>query len=116
MLILLIILSAIATARVTVFFINEDGPLNIVPKFREYLGIIYYPEIDAYMPANYDSYWKSQLAEIFTCPWCLGLYVAAFFVILAYFFPTFALYFSTIFALSWMGPVGQKVYEKFMNE
>lgn len=61
--------------RITHLVVAEDGPFDILAKFRHFIGIRY----DAHSVA----YGKNVLAQVFTCIWCCSIWVGlalAFFV------------------------------------
>jgi len=64
---------AIAAWRIAHLLVHEDGPWDIVAKFRRLIGV----RTDEYSQV----YGKNQIAKLFTCVWCLSIwfgFIAAF--------------------------------------
>ena len=57
---------SLATARLLKLLVEEAGPWKVFERFRTFVGI------DAYGGHDEDN----QLAGLFSCPWCLGLWLA----------------------------------------
>jgi len=55
---------SLALARLLQLFVNDDGPFHILKKFRQVIGIDEFGEV------------KNDLAELFTCHWCLGIWLS----------------------------------------
>ncbi|MBC8459297.1 MAG: DUF1360 domain-containing protein [Deltaproteobacteria bacterium] len=61
-----IFVQSLAIARLLKLLVEEEGPWKVFERFRSAIGI------DAYGGHDEDN----QLAGLFSCPWCLGLWVA----------------------------------------
>ena len=55
---------SLALARLLQLFIVDDGPFGILKKFRRAIGVNEFGEV------------KNGLAELFTCHWCLGIWLS----------------------------------------
>lgn len=71
------VLLGLATWRVSKLLADEDGPAGILAKFRGFIGVYY----DDYSNKK----GKNTLAELFTCVWCLSVWVG---LIMSFFSPT----------------------------
>lgn len=88
-----LVLLGLATWRLTSLFYSEEGPFGIFVKFREMLGI---KHIDG-QPCIYpDRFW----CKLFSCIWCLSVWVAFGMVVLYIFLPQVAIYFALWLSLS----------------
>ncbi|MHA2118165.1 MAG: DUF1360 domain-containing protein [Candidatus Thorarchaeota archaeon] len=72
-LIVLLSLSA-ATWRMSSLLVNEDGPRDMLAKFRYFIGVRY-DELNFPIGTN-------VVSRAFTCVWCLSVWVAIAFTIL----------------------------------
>lgn len=64
------ILIGLAAWRLTALFTYERGPFDVFMRFREQLGF-------SHDDKGEPNIWPSNsLARVFSCPWCLGLYMA----------------------------------------
>lgn len=63
------LIAALATWRLTTLFVNEDGPFDLLVKFRSFIGIKW--------NAQSEPYGTNFLAEAFTCVWCLSIWIGA---------------------------------------
>lgn len=55
---------ALATWRLSSLLVNEDGPFKVFYRLRTRAGVYKQGEL-------------SQVAELFTCIWCMSIWVAA---------------------------------------
>ncbi len=85
-----LLIAALATWRLTTLLVNEDGPLDMLVKFRSFIGI----EWDA----QSEPYGTNFIAEAFTCVWCLSIWIGA--VVAIFIAPTIAWYPVYALALS----------------
>ena len=87
-----VIVLALATWRIASLLAYEDGPYNILVKFRFKLGI------------GYDEYANqvgtSMIAKLFMCVWCLSLWVGLIVTLLYICLQDIALFALLPFALS----------------
>lgn len=84
----------LATWRLTSLLSIERGPKDVFVKLRELMGITHY---DSGIPFEYpDKFW----AQLFSCVWCLSVWVAGTMVLLYIFLPNIAIYFSLWLGLS----------------
>lgn len=68
-----LLLAGLAVYRLSELFVLDDGPYFIFRRFRRWLGTR-----AAGTPTNSTRY---MLAQLFGCPFCLGVWLAALFVI-----------------------------------
>ena len=59
-----IFVQSLALARILQLFIVDDGPFHILKKFRRIIGVGEFGEV------------KNDLAELFACHWCLGIWLS----------------------------------------
>jgi len=85
-----LLIAALATWRLTTLLVNEDGPLDMLVKFRSFIGI----EWDA----QSEPYGTNFIAEAFTCVWCLSIWIGA--VVAIFVTPTLIWYPAYALALS----------------
>ena len=64
-----LLIAALATWRLTTLLVNEDGPLDMLVKFRSFIGIKW--------DAQSEPYGTNFVAEAFTCVWCLSFWTGA---------------------------------------
>lgn len=74
---------ALAAWRLTNLLVNEDGPLDIFLKLREYLGV--------YHSGGYEEYLEKPVYEqilvgLFQCIWCMSVWVSGVICLFAWFF------------------------------
>lgn len=75
--VLWVALLVLATWRISSLFVKEDGPGDILAKFRHLIGV-YYDEFSVAQGRNI-------VAKAFTCVWCFSFWVG---LGLAFFSPT----------------------------
>ena len=63
-----------AVWRLSSLLVSESGPFNIMDKFRYLIGIRY--------NEHNQIYGKNTFADLFTCVWCVSVWVSAFLVII----------------------------------
>ena len=85
-----LLIAALATWRLTTLLVNEDGPLDVLVKFRSLIGIKW--------DAQSESYGTNFIAEAFTCVWCLSIWIGA--VVAIFIAPTLIWYPAYALALS----------------
>lgn len=90
-----ILLAILATYRLAQLIAFDDGPYHVFDKFRKELGRRAAPE----QALQIVGIW-TNLAELFTCPYCLGIWFALPFVFLVGFVNV------TGFILLWLGIAG----------
>jgi hypothetical protein len=96
-----LIVIALAVWRISSLFVREDGPRDILGKFRAIIGI----KFDEYN----QPYSTNSLAELFSCVWCLSLWVGVGMTILWLFSPEVAFYLSLPFAFSAVAIIIEKI-------
>lgn len=71
------IVLALATWRISSILVYEEGPFDICARFRNAIGVKY--------DSHAHTYGENMLANLFTCLWCLsiwvGIAIAAFYVL-----------------------------------
>ena len=77
-----VIILGLSTWRISSMFINEDGPFDIFFRIREWIGD------------------EGFFAGLFSCVWCLSVWVAIFLTLSAIMNKTVTLYLMLPFALS----------------
>lgn len=70
-----IIVAALAVWRASVLLVDEEGPFRIPARLRARLGIVRYPDKTMTVPGTF-------LAGVFSCIWCLSLWLGALATIL----------------------------------
>lgn len=95
--ILIFILSGFAVYRLTTLFVFDEGPFDIFENIRVQIDV---------KSENEGGLIFKQLNGIFSCPYCMGVWIALFVTIgLWVFFPN---YFPNLFfgILTWLGLAG----------
>ena len=93
-----LILSA-AVWRISYMLVNEDGPFDILESFRDWLGIEYDIEGErGYNPLL--PLWRTTIADLFLCVYCMSLWWGIFFAILYFIHPFTSVALAVPFALS----------------
>lgn len=90
----MILLLGCATWRMTSLIGEEVGPFDMFTKIREWLGITHY---ENGLPMQYPNTFAGKL---FSCNYCLSVWIAGFVVALYIFLPTFAIWFALWLTLS----------------
>ena len=99
--ILEIILLGLACFRLSSLFVNEDGPFKMFRKLREKFGITHYENgIICEIPDKF-------LCNLFSCVWCLSVWISGALVVGYIFLPTPTIYFSLWLSLSTIAMVIQ---------
>lgn len=89
-----IILLSFAVWRVTSLIAQEKGPFGIFERLREKVGISHYASGEVCeIPDKF-------FCELFSCVWCLSVWVSAGFVIAYIFLPVPTIYFALWLSLS----------------
>ncbi len=94
-----LLVQSLAIARLLRLLTEEEGPWNVIEKFRTAIGISKYGEYDE----------NRTLAGLFSCHWCLGIWVSPI-VFITYKFVPFVIYVLAIAQLgSFMNAITNKV-------
>lgn len=88
----LLIVLILATWRLCSLITDEDGPWYVLEHLRHRLGV-------AYDERN-QRYGRNEVARGILCPWCLSVWVGAFWALLAATWPDGVLWVALPFALS----------------
>lgn len=85
-----VIVGVLATYRLTRFLLYDAGPLRLAERLRDRAGV-----------GRYDENGKQRaLADLFSCTWCMSVWVGAGIAVLLYFAPHVGPWLCTPFALS----------------
>lgn len=84
---------ALATWRISNLLVNEDGPGDIFTRLRALVGVRY--DDVTFQPSA-----SNDVAEAFTCIWCMSVWVGLILMIAWSLWPQPALWIATVFALS----------------
>lgn len=84
----------LATWRVSAMLTKETGPFHIFERMRELSGIEHDADGGVLIVPN------KLFAELFSCVWCVSIWVATFWAVLWFFLPDIAFYASLPFAIS----------------
>ena len=87
-----IILLALATWRISSLLANETGPYQMFERFRYRIGVRYN---EASM-----AYGQNEFAKLFTCVYCVSIFVFIAAAVLYYFQPGLSFWLSLPLALS----------------
>lgn len=58
---------SLAVWRISALLVIEDGPFDIFARFRRFIGVRY--------RENNTAYGTNVIAQLFTCVWCLSIWV-----------------------------------------
>lgn len=92
---------ALAVFRISNLLVFEEGPFLIFPRFRHFVGV----RFDAMSEAQADN----ELAKLFTCIWCLSVWMGIFFAIAYYFAPNLTFWVSLPFAFSSVALIAKRI-------
>lgn len=87
-----IIILSLAVWQISNLLIDEAGPYSILERFRARIGIGY--------NAQGFPYAENELAELFSCHFCLSIWIGILIAILYFFYPSLAYWLCLPFALS----------------
>jgi hypothetical protein len=65
---LLFVLSILATWRITSLLVMEEGPFDMFARLRSFVGVQY--------DDHSNPYGENALSKIFSCVWCMSVWVA----------------------------------------
>jgi len=90
---------AIATWRLSHLLVSEDGPFDILFRFRKLIGFQVSP---SYPLDETDFEWlpQNKLAELFACVWCISIWIGLGFYVGFMITPTTTLYVALPLSLS----------------
>ncbi|MHC4748322.1 MAG: DUF1360 domain-containing protein [Planctomycetota bacterium] len=94
----------LATWRVSSLLVSEAGPLDILAKFRFFIGIRY-DELSEPVGNN-------VIADLFTCVWCTSVWVGLLFAITWYINASIAFAISLPFALSTIAIIVDRIVKE----
>ena len=86
------IVISLAVWRISSLLVEEDGPYQIFGKLRHRVGIRY--------NAQSEKVATNELAELFTCVWCMSIWIGLAFGVLTWFLPAVAFWISVPLAFS----------------
>lgn len=77
-----LILLSLATCRLSIMFVNEDGPMNVFKKIREWADIQ-----EIVLPNGYTERFiidedENLIGGILSCTWCASVWFSAFLILL----------------------------------
>ncbi|MFG0252979.1 MAG: DUF1360 domain-containing protein [Phycisphaerales bacterium JB038] len=98
---------ALATWRVSRILVEEDGPYDLFARLRNWLGVV---DGDEGRYAEWvDTYHRYTVAELFSCIYCMSVWVGIFYAVLYAVSPVVSLWAGLPFALSAMALLINKV-------
>lgn len=93
-----LILIGLATWRLSSLLVNEAGPFNMFDRIRMFFGVKYYfvdyteekkrviyldiVTIEKFDGRDFNREHKSQISKLFSCVWCISVFVSYFLVFL----------------------------------
>lgn len=83
---------SLASTRISLLFVREDGPFDMFGRLRDYVGVQY--------DAMGQPYGETFFAKLLSCIYCTSVWVGVFFTILVVLNVNFALIVALPFALS----------------
>ena len=89
-----IMILGLAGWRIASLLYVEKGPFNIFVKLREKIGIEHYDDDTPYV------YPDSFFSSLFSCMWCLSVWVSGTMVLAYIFLPVITIWFALWLALS----------------
>ena len=94
------LLLILATWRISCLLLYEEGPFDIFTRLRNLIGI--YEELDSEGDTQQyiDPDKSNFLTALFSCLYCLSIWLGFGFAILYFTFPNIAIYIATPFAIS----------------
>lgn len=92
---------ALATWRISSLLVGEMGPGNVFEKMRYWLGVRY--------DADKNRHGSNMVAEVFTCVWCLSIWVGVIIAVAFLLIPNTTTWLAMPFALSAAAIVVDKV-------
>lgn len=101
-----IVVFMIAVWRMSIMITREDGPGEIFKKLRYYLGAE-----DDFGLSEWE--WMSAWGKLVSCPYCISVWVASIFVLIAAIFPAFAKALFIALAGSGVTVLIERLMEKF---
>jgi len=93
----------LATWRLSSLLVHEDGPWNLLVKFRDLVGVDY----DTFNEA----YGKNVLAEMLTCVWCTSPWMAALLYAASHLWPEVLTWVMFPLALSTLAIIVERIVE-----
>lgn len=87
-----ILIVALAVARLSAMLVTEEGPYEMLARLRNRIGIRF-DEFSFPYPTT-------ELSKLFSCVYCMSVWVGVFFTVLYFFLPKVAVVVSFPFALS----------------
>lgn len=93
-LIIILILAILATYRLAQLIAFDDGPFDLIARFREFLG-----------RNAYRGLWVKTLADMINCPFCLGIWISLFITLSIRQYSSFLEFF-----LQWIGIAGGQAF------
>lgn len=78
--ILALVLIAVATWRVSYMLVLEDGPADIFLRLRGAIGVDQYEDAATEDISKWP-FWRSFLAGLFSCIYCMSIWIGTFFAI-----------------------------------
>ena len=91
----------LASWRIASLLVVEEGPFDILAKFRSFIGIRY-DELST-------PYGTNVIADAFTCIWCASMWIAILFSIVYYIHAHFAIMLALPFAISTVAIIVEKI-------
>jgi hypothetical protein len=70
------IIQLLAVARITYLFVDEDGPLGIFVRMRDYFGLTETTKMYS------DNILKNTVTDLLDCKWCFSVWAASIVLIL----------------------------------
>lgn len=83
----------LATWRISSLLISEHGPWHIFERLRALVGVQYHPE-------TFERIASSMLSEMFTCIWCMSVWVGILLTVAYYLLPQVTIWLMLPLALS----------------
>lgn len=84
---------ALAVWRISSLLISEPGPWHIFERLRHAVGVRYHPE-------TYERIASNTLSEMFTCIWCMSVWIGILLTVAYYLLPQVTTWLMLPLALS----------------
>lgn len=104
-----ILIIGVAVWRLSYLLVEEEGPLGILSKFRTLIGVRYTTNL-----IHSEPYGTNVIAELFTCVFCLSLWIGAAAASLSVYSSVFE-YITNAFAISAVAIFINVVFDKMIS-
>ena len=112
----ILLLGSLAVTRLSLLFVEEDGPYGIFQKLRDRFGIVQFKDAnDNILGQIVENGYDNILGSILDCKWCFSIWSSVILYLIYIIFPPLFLIITIILSFSMISIIINTILEKVME-